>query len=301
MLVQNYERLRSTVRHRRPTVDHRIADRWSPQNALSVSSIKKAKYVLDAAFKWALSTEKMTINPIEGVRTILNNKLDALENKNADDVDVKVLTIQEELCFLITAKEKKPYGQYKYPGGIHGRFLLKTGIRIGEYIALRWKDYDRENHILRVNKSRHPVKALEHEDVETSYISLEGSTKNKKARNIELSDDAISILDEIYSLTPWKGPDDYIALTKTGNNYTATEIEHIVGTVYKNAGISDNVSGLHILRRSFATKLYQEGYTIKDIAAYLGDEEATVAKYYIAAREVREVDGKRIAVVSLKK
>ncbi len=74
-----------------------------------------------------------------------------------------------------------------------------------------------------------------------------------------------------------------------------------MGTVYKNAGISDNVSGLHILRRTLATRLFREGYTVKEVAAYLGDEEATVSRYYIAARETREINGKRIAVVSLKR
>ncbi len=78
-------------------------------------------------------------------------------------------------------------------------------------------------------------------------------------------------------------------------------MEHIVDTLYRNAGVSENVSGLHILRRTFATKLFREGYSVKEVAAYLGDEEATVSRYYIAARETREIDGKRIAVISLNK
>ena len=41
MMVQNLTRLRSTVRHRRPTVDHRIADRWRPQNAVAESEVKE--------------------------------------------------------------------------------------------------------------------------------------------------------------------------------------------------------------------------------------------------------------------
>ncbi len=64
---------------------------------------------------------------------------------------------------------------------------------------------------------------------------------------------------------------------------------------------SKKISGLHILRRTFATKLYREGYTIKDIAAYIGDEEETVSRYYVAARETMELEGKTIAVVSLER
>lgn len=125
--------------------------------------------------------------------------------------------------------------------------------------------------------------------------------KNSKARHIELTDDALCVINKIFDLSPRKDPTDNIALTKTGGTYTATSMEHIVDTVYRNAGVADNVSGLHILRRTLATKLFREGYTIKEVAAYLGDEEATVSRYYIAARETREVDGKMIAVVSLKR
>ncbi len=174
-------------------------------------------------------------------------------------------------------------------------------MRVGEYISLRWEDYNFSNHILKVEKSSHQVKAERFEVAETSYVGFEGQTKNSKARNIELREDAVALIEQIYALTPWKAPSDHIALTKTGHTYTATAMENIVKSVYKNAGISDNVSGLHILRRTFATTLFREGYSVKEVAAYIGDEEATVSRYYIAARETREIDGQRIAVVSLNK
>ena len=70
-------------------------------------------------------------------------------------------------------------------------------------------------------------------------------------------------------------------------------------TLYRKAGIKDHVSGLHILRRTFATELFDKGYPIKRIAEYLGDDESTVVRYYVAARKTKEVGGKRIAVVEL--
>lgn len=133
------------------------------------------------------------------------------------------------------------------------------------------------------------------------YIAEEDDTKNKKARNLVLSEKADSVLREIYELSSHKKPTDYICLTRTGKNYTDTEMEGIVNTIFRNAGIKDHASGLHILRRTFATELFDNGYSIKEVAAYLGDDESTVARYYIAARKTKEVDGKRIAVVELKR
>ena len=66
-------------------------------------------------------------------------------------------------------------------------------------------------------------------------------------------------------------------------------VEHCVGTVYKAAGLSEDVSGLHIFRRTFATRMYDQGAGAKEIAAYIGDLESTTLKYYIAARKDMKV------------
>ena len=49
MLVPNLGRLRSTVHNRRPTVEHRIADRLRPQNAVSQFVRYKVHYRIDCA------------------------------------------------------------------------------------------------------------------------------------------------------------------------------------------------------------------------------------------------------------
>ena len=186
------------------------------EGKLSVSSLEKVKYVLDAAFSWAVKRGELSSNPVEAVRELLSLKFSRLKTKGADDEDVRILTSKEES--LIYAKSVEIWGnnKYKYPGGIHFRFLLNTGMRVGEYICLRWEDYEPQSRILRIDKCRHQVRAGEDDDSETNYIALEGTTKNSKARNIELTDNAVNILNELYDLTPWKKPTDYIALTRAG-------------------------------------------------------------------------------------
>ncbi len=60
-------------------------------------------------------------------------------------------------------------------------------------------------------------------------------------------------------------------------------------TIYKNLGFGDDVSGLHVLRRTFATRMYDNGAGVKEIAAYIGDLESTTMQYYIAARKKMKV------------
>ena len=79
--------------------------------------------------------------------------------------------------------------------------------------------------------------------------------------------------------------DDLICRSRTGNQYTATMLEHCMGTIYKHVKFVTKVSGLHIFRRTFATRMYERGADVKEIAAYIGDLESTTMQYYIAARK----------------
>ena len=66
--------------------------------------------------------------------------------------------------------------------------------------------------------------------------------------------------------------------------------KHRAKTIFTNAGIG-SFGKLHIFRKTFATRKYEEGWTVKQIAAYIGDLESTTQRYYIAVRKkVRKGD-----------
>lgn len=49
--------------------------------------------------------------------------------------------------------------------------------------------------------------------------------------------------------------------------------------------------GLHIFRRTFATRMYKNGARVKEIAAYIGDLESITERYYIAVCKKIVEDG----------
>ena len=133
-------------------------------------------------------------------------------------------------------------------------------------------------------------------DEENNYVSLEGSTKNQKARTIELNKEAKYILQKIKSSRDSSLPDEFIVTTKTGKINTASNLEHRMKVIMKNAELQGVKGGLHIFRKTFATRMYESGARVEEIAAYIGDLESTTQKYYIANRkkvdsneEVRQV------------
>ena len=64
-------------------------------------------------------------------------------------------------------------------------------------------------------------------DEENNYVSLEGSTKNQKARTIELNKEAKYILQKIKYSRDSSLPDEFIVTTKTGKINTASNLEQM--------------------------------------------------------------------------
>lgn len=268
---------------------------------LSVSTIKKSLDVLNAAYEWAVVRAELGFNPVLQIKRSIQKRLSKLGAKSASDADVIVLSREEEELFLKEAlRTNDNTGKYKYAGGLYGALLLHTGMRTGEMISLRWKDYDAKNGLLTINKSTSMTRNRnsENDDNSKKYIAVQGTTKNQKARVIKLSEEAVMDLKRISEVNPGK-KDELICRTKTGKQYTATMLEHCMGTIYKHIPFITKVSGLHIFRRTFATRMYEAGADTKEIAAYIGDLESTTMQYYIAARKKMVVGNEIRQVVPL--
>ena len=267
---------------------------------LSESSITKNLDVLNAAFSWAVLQGMLEKNPVDPVKDRLIKKLKKMSNKNAEEADVMVLSETEEKAFVEEANKTDSNGKAIYPAGDYLLFLLYTGCRCGELISLRWKMVDLENGILTIETNASMAKNRnKKKDTDNNYIMVEGTTKNQKARTIELTNEAWRVLKRIHLTTKWKSPEDLVAPTLTGKMNTTSNMEHRLRVIMKNAGLSHIKGGCHILRKTFATNRYNDGWRIEEIASYIGDLESTTRKYYIAIRKKMIRDGKITNVVRI--
>ena len=94
---------------------------------------------------------------------------------------------EEERAFVKEARAiDERTGKPKYEAGPYGLFLLYTGMRCGEMLALRYSDIDAKGYIT-INKSRSMAKNRDSRAAEDKkYVVVEGSTKNEKARRLKL-------------------------------------------------------------------------------------------------------------------
>ena len=93
-----------------------------------------------------------------------------------------------------------------------------------------------------------------------------------------LTDKALEILCLIYKESPCVDIEDFVTPTKTGACNTVTNLEHRAEAIYRAADLEELGGSLHVLRRTLATDMYDNGAPIKQIASYIGDSEATTEK-----------------------
>ena len=267
-------------------IDDHVTDLIRKSN-LSVSSIEKVIDVLNAAFNWAIMRGELEYNPVAPIKPTLVKRLQKMKQKTAKEADVDVLSVEEQVVFENVAMETwEKTGKMKYSAGLYSLLLLHTGMRCGEMLALRWKDVDFANRMLTIERNRSMAKNRNRKsEADKKYIMLEGTTKNEKAREIELTDKAIEVLKLMRAKDSAGTEEDFIIRTKTGQPNTTTNIEHCTATIFKNAGLTELKGGVHIFRRTFATRMYERGARVKEIAAYIGDLESTTERYYISVRK----------------
>ena len=116
-----------------------------------------------------------------------------------------------------------------------------------------------------------------------------------------MTKEALDALKIIKTQNDNNSENDFICITKTGKVNTATNLEHRMAVIFKNAGLSEYTGSLHIFRRTFATKMYEDGARVEDIAAYIGDLVSTTEKYYIAIRKKAKIGDKTKHIVEIPK
>lgn len=270
---------------------------------LSVSTIEKVFHVINGAYKWAVTQEIVSKNPCDPIKEKISQRFSKLTEKGACDADVIVLSDEEKDILIKEALRSDENGRFLYQVGPCVVFLLKTGLRIGEYCALRWGDFWHDEEWTKVTvtikKTRHYVK--KRLKGKSRYTVEEGPVKNAHARTIELSRDAVDILKMIYEAAEDTSAEEYVFLNKRGKPSNPSNTDTLINKLYRNAGLSEEISGAHILRHTFATDLFYRGAQIKSIASYIGDLESTTAQYYIAIRKTIRAGDRALNVVPIPK
>ncbi len=217
--------------------------------------IKSIRLILHMLFQSAEDNGIIHTNPVNRQVRCING---------AASCKREALTVEEQKRLLAALQDT--------PIELLCRFILQTGLRIGEANALEWGDVDLEGRVAHITKS-------------IDYLLNEkewrvGKPKSKSGvRDVPLTEEAVSVLLKQKErnernlarlgnqVTP-PGMEDYIFLNERGVPTYATSCDGLLKTYCKAAGIP-RIS-MHILRHTFATRCIEGGMKPKTLQKILG-------------------------------
>jgi integrase len=158
---------------------------------------------------------------------------------------------------------------------------IRTGMRIGELLALRWCDVDLDNERITVRRA-----------VSRGVI---GTPKGGRPRTIELSDQAVALLRSVRGLR--RGED--LVFHAAGRMLSRGEMKWPLWMAARRANLEE--FGWHVLRHTFASHLAMLGESLKVIQELLGHADLTETMRYahlcpsVKRSAVKSLDGKQAA------
>ena len=215
---------------------------------LAAKTMKHAKSIMNLAFERAKKDKIIASNPVEDIE---------IPKKQAK---AKKVLSNEEITTLLTSM--------KHSRWIHSvKFLLVTGLRRGEMLALKWSDFDEVNKTLTIRESN-------------SRSGL-GDTKSAKIHTISLCDKAVLFLrDQKNQLISEKNPILLVDKLKESNLIFPTNKGLMLkpDVYYKTISKFAKYEGIHVSPHMFRhTFVYmtRNKLSLKQLQDALGHDEST--------------------------
>ena len=212
---------------------------------LSRSTVSVIKVAISNVLDYATDGDLIERNPVRDIKF----------KGNKHKKEIKVLTEQQAALLLERGKE--------YLGGKYYPMVLtalRTGLRIGEMIALKWTDIDFTNRLIEVKRS---------------YVKKRmSSTKSGKIRSVDMTPVLAEVLKGLqteqkkWALKTASPVPEFVFITNKGKLELAENFRYGLEKCLKNAGLKR--IRIHDLRHSYATIRLLRGHNIGDISYQLG-------------------------------
>lgn len=215
----------------------------------SDATINKQLRILNGIFKRAARLYGLTVNPVtlaERQPSRAHGDIDVL-----DPLEVALLASHAD-----SDQDAAIYTVAAY-----------TGLRLGELLALRWRDVDFAKRIVHVRWSR-----------------VGGHTdrpKSHRVRSVPLIDQAARALDGLSQRQHFTGPDDLVFVNTIGGHVDGDRLRRRYTKTLERAGLRRLT--FHSLRHVFGT-LAVQAFPLTDVKAYMGHSDISTTMIYVHHR-----------------
>ena len=222
---------------------------------LAPKSIHNYIGTLSAIFTFATHPRRRwaSTNPCQGV------ELPAV----AEASEVRALDLDEVEALVAAARP----GAFEAIDRALHRTAAMTGLRMGELIALRWRDVDWAAARIRVRQN---------------YVLGEfGKPKSRRStRSVPMADEVGGELERLFRQSNWQGDDDLVfANPTTGNPLDKSALRRRYRKALKAARL-DEAHTFHHLRHTFGTRMAAVGVSMRTLQEWMGHRDIATTQLY---------------------
>lgn len=249
----------------------------SKKLTLSLSSLKKIKEVLAPCFHYATVSGLIKSNPMELVVFPRNDKSLPVKTKVVECYKDKEI---ERIALTATYPYYKENSKrYRYAPMF--TFILNTGLRFGECLALTWDDIDFVNKTISVNKTLSTIKNRNKEVYKGSKIQIISDPKTFNGKRVlpmnKVASDMLSEMKVRNSLS--KIDSNIVFPNHKGQHMNMRSVQKTFASICEDVGVEHK--GIHALRHTFGSVLIRNKVDIKVVSELLGhtDVKFTYNRY----------------------
>lgn len=262
-------------------------------------TVREATGILQSCVEAAIANGLMFLNPVLGVMI-----------PKCEKVERRVLTVEEQEIFLGYLKATKSWYEEMY------KFMLLTGMRIGEVGGLQWEDVDFTSRFIYVKRSL----TYQYEDGKKIMRLTSPKTENS-VRKIPFFGETREVLEKQFEKVKrkredlgkrWRQPEEYgnlVFLTSMGSTigrysiesdmrYVTQQINDMLKTeALYSGGIPKNFERVHphALRHTFATRCFEKGMTPRAVQEIMGHANYnTTVSYTHVLDDIKSKEAERV-------
>ena len=238
---------------------------------LSLTVVKIIYIILSEIFSYAHSEGDLSRNPMHNVK---------MPKKATFKPEREIVALESDEVRAVEriAEMKNKNGR---PCNMQAHalvFLVHTGLRCGEFLALKWSDIDFESRIVTVNKNLSMVYDRDKDGVRIKHKKARIKCTKTASGNriVPLNTKAIAALNSLKAV--YREMDivsDSVAVTRKGTTLSSDQLRRVLRRVLAYAGI-DKPFTLHQLRHTFATQALNAGIPITVVSKWLGHANISV-------------------------
>lgn len=266
---------------------------------ISYSTIQKSYNLIKAFYTYSSIIDRFN-NPMATVtlpvkRNVIK-KTKKIEWFEQDDINK----------FITEATRKSPKTKnYVYHNGHAYSANIYLGMRIGELLALQWKDINFEKNYIHVTKTvvqrKNPNYDPTNPNSYKNLIEVQDCTKTENIRYVPINSKAKELLLVHLAIHPYNSLDDYVVCSKTKRLLSRYDVNNTLKIIQRNADTKVQNAASHTLRHTCASLYFRKGIPIEIIAKILGHSVDICRSIYIglAQEQMQEAASEIVPVIEI--